>query len=507
MRLFFKTLCVFAAFLMIGCGESKFDEVIPDLPPSQNEEEEQEKPSAQSYNEKYRPQIHFTPAKNWINDPNGMVYVDGVYHLFYQYNPRGNGWGNMSWGHAESTDLIHWTEKPVALTEDHLGAIFSGSAVVDADNTAGFGKDAVIAIYTSAGASQQQSIAYSTDKAATFKTFEGNPVIANNSKPDFRDPKVFWHEESQSWIMSLALGWEYGIELFSSKNLKNWTSLSIFTTDNPACRRGQWECPDLLRFEVDGEEKWVMFVSVNPGGPVSGSGTMYFVGSFDGQQFVADDMSYPLWLDYGTDNYAGVTWSNVPDRTIYIGWMNNWLYAGVVPADPWRSAMTLPRELELVNVDGRYVLASKVVREIENIASEWKTVTDGSLGENDAYQVRLSVDMTKDNTWRLSNGHDEYLEFYVNPSARMIVARRNGSTGASSFSASFSLPALRLPVTGTDDVIELDIYVDRSSVEFITADGTSAMTMIVFPENIYDKIECTSGEIDGKVRSLARIWK
>lgn len=506
MRLCFKTLCVFAACLLTGCGESKFDEVIPVLPPAPPVEE-QEKPSVDSYNEKYRPQIHFTPAKNWMNDPNGMVYADGIYHLFYQYNPRGNDWGNMSWGHAESTDLIHWTEKPVALTEDHLGAIFSGSAVVDAKNTAGFGKDAIIAVYTSAGASQQQSIAYSTDKGQTFRTFEGNPVIANTSKPDFRDPKVFWHEETKSWIMSLALGWQYGVELLSSKNLKNWTSLSIFTTDNPSCRRGQWECPDLLRFEVDGEEKWVMFVSVNPGGPVSGSGTMYFVGSFDGQQFVADDMSYPLWLDYGTDNYAGVTWSNIPDRTVYIGWMNNWLYAGVVPADPWRSAMTLPRELELVKVDGRYVLASKVVREIENIASEWETITDGSLGNHDAYQLRLTVDMTKENTWRLSNGKNEYLEFYVNPGARMIVARRNGSTGASSFSASFSLPALRMPVEGNEDSIELDIFVDRSSVEFFTADGTSAMTMIVFPEEIYDSIGATSGEIDGKVRSLARIWK
>jgi fructan beta-fructosidase len=187
--------------------------------------------------------------------------------------------------------------------------------------------------------------------------------------------------------------------------------------------------------------------------------------------------------------------------------MNNWLYAGVVPADPWRSAMTLPRELELVKIDGKYILASRVVREIENIASEWETITDGSLGQNDAYQIRLTVDMTKENTWRLSNGKNDYLEFYVNPGARMIVAKRNGSTGLSSFSASFSLPALRMPVEGKEDVIELDIYVDRSSEEFFTADGTSAMTMIVFPEEIYDSIESTSGEINGKVRSLARIWK
>lgn len=506
MRLCQLILTVAAVFVVAACGESKFDEVIPVLPPTE-EEEEQEGPSiSQSYSELYRPQIHFTPAANWMNDPNGMVYADGVYHLFYQYNPHGNDWGNMSWGHAESTDLIHWDEKPVALLGDELGAIFSGSAVVDSRNTAGFGKDAIIALYTSAGASQQQSIAYSTDGAATFKKFDGNPVISNTSKPDFRDPKVFWHEESKSWIMVLALGWSHGVEILSSKNLKNWTSLSVFTSDLASCRRGQWECPDLLRFECDGEEKWVMLVSVNPGGPVSGSGTMYFIGSFDGNEFVADDMSYPLWLDYGTDNYAGVTWSNTPDRTVYIGWMNNWLYAGSVPATPWRSAMTLPRELQLVKNNDSYLLASKVVREIESIAGEWEIVDEDRFEDYDAYQIRLTVDMTENTTWFLSNEDGDCLEFYVNPSNRMIIAKRNRSTGDTSFSASFSLPSLRLPIAGADDVIELDLFVDQSSVEFITADGTSAMTMLVFPGKIYNGISSSTGTVDGKVRKFSSIW-
>ncbi len=508
MRILTKTLMVLAAACICGCGDSDIDDVVP---PSE-ETEEQEKPSAQSYNERYRPQIHFTPAKNWINDPNGMVYADGVYHLFYQYNPKGNGWGNMSWGHARSTDLLHWEEQPVALTEDHLGAIFSGSAVVDKDNTAGFGKDAIVAIYTSAGAKQQQSIAYSTDGGATFTKYQSNPVVANTTKNDFRDPKVFWHAESQSWIMSLALGWEYGIEFLSSKNLKNWTSLSVFTSDVSACRMGQWECPDLLRFECDGVEKWVLLVSVNPGGPVAGSGTMYFVGSFDGKEFVADNMDYPLWLDYGTDNYAGVTWSNIPDRTVYIGWMNNWLYAGNVPASPWRSAMTLPREMELKKIDGVYMLTSKVVREIENIAGEWESVEDGMFGERmfgvrDSYQLQLDVDMTKDAVYMLSNTKGEYLEFSVDSDARTIVAKRTQTSGKSSFSSSFSQSGLKMPVHGDGSKVLLDIFVDRSSVEMILSDGSSAMTMIVFPQEIYNGIHCTGADVEGKVRTLSRVWK
>ncbi len=508
MKLLTKTLLVLAAALACSCGDSKIDE---DLPPS-GEAEEQEKPSSQSYDELYRPQIHYTPAKNWINDPNGMVYADGVYHLFYQYNPRGNKWGNMSWGHARSTDLLHWEEQPVALIEDHLGAIFSGSAVIDKDNTAGFGKDAMVAIYTSAGAKQQQSIAYSTDGGATFTKYQSNPVIANTTKNDFRDPKVFWHEESQSWIMSLALGWEYGIEFFSSKNLKNWTSLGVFTNDLPACRMGQWECPDLLRFECDGMEKWVLLVSVNPGGPVAGSGTMYFVGSFDGKEFVEDDLAYPLWLDYGTDNYAGVTWSNIPDRTVYIGWMNNWLYADVVPANPWRSAMTLPRELELQKIDGQYMLTSKVVKEIETIAGEWEEVEDGMFGERmfgvrDSYQLRLNVDMTTESSYLLSNSKGEYLEFTVNPKTRMITAKRTQTTGQSSFSSSYSLSTLKMPVHGDESVVELDLFVDKSSVEMILSDGSSAMTMLVFPKEIYNGIHCTGADLDGKVRTLSSVWK
>ena len=505
MKIIAKTLICLTCLVSISCKESKFDIEIP-IGPSQKDSVQVEKPSVSSYDEQYRPQVHFTPAKNWMNDPNGMFYLDGEYHLFYQYNPQGNDWGNMSWGHAVSPDMIRWEEQPVALLGDNLGAIFSGSAVVDEDNTSGFGKNAVVAMYTSAGSSQQQSIAYSTDGGYTFKKFEGNPVIANTAKPDFRDPKVFWHEESKSWKMVLALGWSYGIEIFSSTDLKSWTSESVFRTEVAACNRGQWECPDLLRLEYNGEEKWVMLVSVNPGGPVAGSGTMYFVGSFDGETFIPDGLDYPKWIDFGTDNYAGVTWSNTPGRSIYIGWMNNWLYSGAVPCSPWRSAMTLPRELSLVEVDGAPLLASKVVDEIDNIAGEWEKVKGGEIGVRDAFHLRLAVDMTRKSSYSIENEKGEYLELQVNPSNRMLSAKRNASTGKISFSSVFSFPSIKMPVYEEGDIVIFDIFVDRSSVEIISSEGKSAMTMLVFPEKIYSKVVSTS-EIDAEVRTLDRIWQ
>ena len=296
-----------------------------------------------SYNEQFRPQIHFTPAQYWMNDPNGMVYADGTYHLFYQYNPKGNDWGNMSWGHATSSDMIHWKEQAVAMTRDELGDVFSGSIVIDKDNTGGFGANAMVALYTAASNVQQQSLAYSTDGGKNFTRYTGNPVIRNNDD-NLRDPKVFWHEETKQWVMALAKGWKMGVEFYGSPDLKNWTHLSTFFMELTGRPSIQWECPDLIKID----NKWVLLVSVNPGGPILGSGTMYFIGDFDGKTFVADNLSYPLWLDYGMDNYAGVTFSNMGSRKVMIGWMNNWQYAGNVPCTPWRSAMTLPRELKLI---------------------------------------------------------------------------------------------------------------------------------------------------------------
>ncbi len=448
-------------------------------------------------NEQYRPQIHYTPLKNWMNDPNGMVYVDGVYHLFYQYNPRSNDWGNMSWGHATSPDMLTWTEQPVALTRDELGDIFSGSAIIDKENTAGFGANAMVALYTSADGIQQQSIAYSLDGGKSFTRYSGNPVIRNNDD-NLRDPKVFWHEPTRQWIMALAKGWKKGVEFYASPDLKNWTHKSTFYVDLAGRPSLQWECPDL--FELDG--RWVLIVSVNPGGPVLGSGTMYFVGDFDGETFTADNLAYPLWLDYGMDNYAGVTWSNTGDRKLMIGWMNNWQYAGDVPCSPWRSAMTLPRELHLLNYEGKPILANTVVSEIDAIADEWKEAGDDVIDAQKAYQLRITLPLDRNATITLSNQHNEKYVMEIYASSRELSAKRNAATGQTSFNGFFSVPAMRAPLNTEGDSVTLDIFVDQSSVEIFTMNGSMAMTNLVFPKEMYNQLSISGSNATAKVRAL-----
>ena len=465
------------------------------------EEQPTEQPTTQSnYNEQYRPQIHFTPAKNWINDPNGMVYVDGTYHLFYQYNPQGNDWGNMSWGHATSTDLVHWTEQSVALTRDELGDIFSGSAVIDKDNTAGFGTNAMVALYTSASNVQQQSIAYSTDGGKSFTSYIGNPVIPNNDD-NLRDPKVFWHEQSRQWIMALAKGWKMGVEFYSSPDLKTWTHQSTFFMELAGRPSIQWECPDLIQLS----DKWVLLVSVNPGGPILGSGTMYFVGDFDGKTFTADALDYPLWFDYGMDNYAGVTWSNTGNRKLMIGWMNNWQYAGNVPCSPWRSAMTLPRELKLIEYDSKPLLANTVVSEIDKIAEKWQTA-GADLDVKDAYQLRITLNLDKNSTITLSNSFDEKYVLDINANARTVTAHRNSATGQASFNGTFSVPSIQAPLNVTGNTVTLDIFVDQSSIELFTQNGSMSMTNLVFPKSIYNSLTITGATYNAQFRRLNSIW-
>lgn len=450
--------------------------------------------------EQYRPQIHFTPAKNWINDPNGMVFADGVYHLFYQYNPQGNDWGNMSWGHATSNDLIHWTEQAVAITRNEWGDIFSGSAIIDKDNTAGFGTNTMVAIYTSAGTAQQQSIAYSTDGGKTFTQYASNPVVKNDDD-NLRDPKVFWHSESKQWVMALAKGWKMGVEFYGSTDLKNWKHLSTFFVPLSGRPSIQWECPDLIQFG----NKWVLLVSVNPGGPILGSGTMYFVGDFDGTTFTADALDYPLWLDYGMDNYAGVTWSNTGNRKVMIGWMNNWQYAGNVPCSPWRSAMTLPRELSLSEYNGKPILTSTVVKEIDNIADTWKPA-GAQLDVKDAYQLRLTIDLDRNSTITLGNDNNESYVLDINANARTITAHRTSATGQSSFNGTFSVPSIQAPLNVTGNKVTLDIYVDQSSVETLTQNGTMSMTNLVFPKSLYNHLTVTGANHEAQLRQLKSIW-
>ena len=439
-----------------------------------------------------------------MNDPNGMVYADGNYHLFYQYNPQGNDWGNMSWGHATSTDLIHWTEQPVALTRDELGDIFSGSAVIDKNNTAGFGANAMVALYTSAGSDgkQQQSIAFSTDGGKNFTRYTGNPVIKNDDD-NLRDPKVFWHEPSKRWIMALAKGWKMGVEFYGSTDLKTWRHLSTFVTELKGRPRLQWECPDLIQMD----NKWVLLVSVNPGGPLVGSGMMYFTGQFDGTTFTPDEREYPLWLDYGMDNYAGVTWSNTGDRRIMIGWMNNWSYAGAVPCSPWRSAMTLPRELKLTEYDGKPLLCSTVVKEIDQIAGQWKDVTPNTSlftpnAHKDAYQLRLTIALDRATTITLSNDADETFSFDISPSAGTLTAHRNAKSGATAFNGTFSIPSMSAPLCVEGNEVTLDIFVDQSSVEIFTQQGTMSMTNLVFPQTIYNSLTVSGATCKAQFRTL-----
>ena len=499
------------AATIVGCGsddpKQDYNPLIDD--PQSEQPAEPEQPTAAGYDEIYRPQIHYTPAKNWINDPNGMVYVNGTWHLFYQYNPQGNLWGNMSWGHATSTDLFHWEEQAVALTRDELGDIFSGSCVIDKDNTAGFGANAMIALYTSASGAQQQSLAYSTDGGKNFTRYQSNPVIKNDDD-NLRDPKVFWHAQSKQWVMALAKGWKMGVEFYGSTDLKSWRHLSTFFVPLSGRPSLQWECPDLIQIG----SKWVLIVSVNPGGPILGSGMMYFTGQFDGTTFTADKRDYPLWLDYGMDNYAGVTWSNTGDRRVMIGWMNNWQYAGDVPCSPWRSAMTLPRELKLTEYNGQPLLCNTVVSEVDKIADNWQNLdmqggkaSVSGLTNKSAYQLRLTIGLDKNATIALGNGNDEQFVVDVNASSRTLTAHRTSTSGKTSFNGTFSIPSIQAPLCTEGTSVVLDFFVDQSSVEIFTENGSMAMTNLVFPQSIYNQFTVTGTATKAQLRTLKRVWK
>ena len=310
--------------------------------------------------EKFRPVYHHTPLYGWMNDPNGMFYKDGVWHLYFQHNPYGSQWENMTWGHSTSRDLMNWTFEGDAVMPDALGTVFSGSAVVDKNNTAGFGSGAVVAMYTSAGQSQTQSLAYSTDNGQTFTKYAGNPVIVSNT-PDFRDPKIFWNEEIGKWNMILAEGQH--MKIYSSSNLKDWTHESDFG-EGYGNHDGVWECPDLLKMG----DRWLLFCNINPGGPFGGSATQYFIGTFDGRKFMCEDApEVTKWMDWGKDHYATVTFSNAPDgRHVAMPWMSNWQYANDVPTKQYRSANGLPRDLGLFSYQGKTYCSVKPSPEVMN---------------------------------------------------------------------------------------------------------------------------------------------
>ncbi|HLG40952.1 MAG TPA: glycoside hydrolase family 32 protein [Chitinophagaceae bacterium] len=467
----------------------------------------------QSYNEAHRPQYHFSPPENWMNDPNGLVYYDGEYHLFYQHYPGGNTWGPMHWGHAISNDLINWQHFPVALFPDTLGYIFSGSAVIDWKNTSGFGKNgnpAMIAIYTyhsmdgeKAGKIdfQNQGIAYSTDKGRTWEKYKGNPVLKNPGIKDFRDPKVIWHEGSQSWVMALAV--KDRISIYTSPDLLNWNHSSDF---NPswAAYGGVWECPDLFPIKTqDYKEKWVLLVSINPGAPNGGSGTQYFVGDFEGKKFLTET-SEIKWLDYGADNYAGVTWSDVPKtdgRRLFVGWMSNWLYSQKVPTELWRSAMTIPRVLELNEMDGQYKLLSKPVQELNKLRKSSDQVNSSEINlTSDILEIELDA-LAADFQLTFSNTNNE--KVILKKNGDQIIFNRSQS-GITAFNDDFS----RLhyaPVKGMD-IKKIKAYIDRSSMEFFFNEGELVMTELVFPKSSYTLLETQGIKEQATIHQLRSVW-
>lgn len=422
--------------------------------------------------EKFRSIYHHTPVYGWMNDPNGMFYKDGVWHLYYQYNPYGSQWENMTWAHSTSTDLIHWKNHGEVIQPDALGTIFSGSSVVDKENTAGFGKDAVVAFYTSAGAAQTQSIAYSTDNGETFKKYVNNPILTSDV-PDFRDPNVFWNEEVKQWNLILAVGQQMNI--YSSKNLKDWKYESSFG-EGYGNHGGVWECPDLLKIG----DKWVLICNINPGGPFGGSATQYFVGSFDGHKFTCESKpEVTKWMDYGKDHYATVSFSNAPDgRIVVLPWMSNWQYANQVPTQQFRSANGLPRDLGLYSYNGEDYVSVKPSPEV---FAAFEKKPSGRL-QSAAY---IEVTNIKSNaSIVLSNDKGERVTMvYDGKNATFSMDRTE--SGVTDFHSDFKAKT----VAPTNGVIKsMQIFIDRCSIEAFDTEGKVAMTNLVFPSKPYDKI-------------------
>lgn len=456
--------------------------------------------------EKYRPLYHHTPAYGWMNDPNGMFYKDGVWHLYFQHNPYGSTWGNLSWGHSTSTDLVHWQYEGDPVMPDAWGLIFSGSSVVDTDNTAGFGPGAIVAFYTSAkstpwGDVQMQSMAYSTDGGKSFTRYEGNPILTSTER-DFRDPKVFWYAPGKHWVMLLAVGQQ--MQIFSSKNLKEWKHESDFGLKQGA-HGGVWECPDLVELPVEGtkEKRWVLICNLNPGGPFGGSATQYFVGTFDGKKFTNQYPTKTKWMDYGKDHYATVTFSNAPDgRCVALGWMSNWQYAAVVPTKQYRSANTIARDLTLYRQGGDLLLKSAPSKEIEAARKDMKSLKkfnvsdaysiDNLLDDNNgAYEIEMEIrnNGAEKIVFTLLNGKGESVKMYYDTALRQFVMDRSVS-GETAFSRDF--PAMTVaPVPETGD-FTLRLFVDRSSIEAFGDGGKFVMTNIVFPSEPYNKMKFES---------------
>ena len=459
--------------------------------------------------EQYRPQFHFSPKAHWMNDPNGMVYLKGTYHLFYQYYPGSSVWGPMHWGHATSKDMVRWQEQPIALYPDSLGYIFSGSAVIDVNNTSGFGKNGqvpLVAIFThhdpklekqKSDKFQYQSIAYSLDEGKTWTKYAGNPVLPNPGIRDFRDPKVRWYEPQKKWIMTLAT--KDRVTFYSSPNLKNWTKESDFGSDSGA-HGGVWECPDLLQLTYNGKKTWVLLSSINPGGPNGGSAAQYFVGDFDGSTFKPYS-SKTKWMDYGTDDYAGVTFANTGEKVVLMGWMSNWSYAEKVPTTAWRSATTVPRELGLRDVNGDLFLTSTPVKELTELDGKSTSLGTANVkgsydltaktgGKYGPFKLTLSAPATADFSIVLDNEQGNELVVGYDKASNAYYIDRTKS-GKTDFEKDFG-KRMTAPRLSTDKTSSITLLVDVASAELFADKGLSVMTSVFFPDQPFTKLSLKS---------------
>ena len=474
----------------------------------------------------YRPVYHHTPLYGWMNDPNGMVYKDGEYHLYFQYNPYGSKWGNMHWGHSVSTDLVHWNHLKPAIARDTLGHIFSGSTVVDKNNTAGYGDNALIALYTSASDEhgQIQCMAYSTDDGRTYTKYEKNPVLVPfDGLKDFRDPKVFWYEPDKKWVMIVSADKE--MRFYASQNLKDWEYMSAFGKGYGA-QPNQFECPDFIQLPVDGDKnkmKWVMLVNINPGCMFGGSATEYFVGDFDGKEFTCDTKPETVkWLDYGKDHYAAVCISNTGERIISIPWMSNWQYANVTPIRQYRGANGLPRELSLYTKDGQIYVAADVVKEVEALRKDTRSFDPITV--KDEYKIdeivpqtdgayELEMDITPNTSgvagFDLMNAKGEVAKIYLDMKSGKLVMDRTASglvafgeksephaketddhrkTMSVNYQNDFALGTWAPLSLCEGKTYHLNVFVDKCSVEIFVDGGRIAMTNLVFPTEPYNTL-------------------
>ncbi|RYE39768.1 MAG: glycoside hydrolase family 32 protein, partial [Sphingobacteriales bacterium] len=443
------------------------------------------------------------------------------------YYPDSTIWGPMHWGHATSKNLVEWQHQPVALYPDSLGYIFSGSAVVDPLNTSGFGKKGqipLVSIFTyhdpvgeKAGTNtfETQAIAYSLDDGKTWTKYAQNPVLKNPGIRDFRDPKVIWYETGKKWIMTLAT--LDHITFYSSPNLKDWKEESKFGKEFGA-HGGVWECPDLFPLKYNGQEVWVLIVNLNPGGPNGGSATQYFTGKFDGNQFIPFQTD-TRWLDYGPDEYAGITWSNTGDRKIFLGWMSNWQYADKVPTDKWRSAMTIPRDLGLEKIGDKYLITSRPSPELsilnnrpislENISATNFNLTARTGKLSEAARITFTSDKLEPFTITLSNDAGEkVLIGYDKASNNYFIDRTN--SGKVSFEKGFA-KRHTAPRFSTKDSMDMTLIIDNSSVELFADNGLSVMTSIFFPNSSLSNVNITSDssfEIKSlRFNSMKSIWR